>query len=275
MKITHQHLEGIELLGNDLSGEDLEKWYEEEERGFYNLVAEHQSQVDEVVFNLDTVAINRFHGSYLPDRDFDQCVAIGCANGADVIALNRKIAHIIAIEPCREWWSDSHGGIPFSYRAPTLTGVMDLPDSSVDLVVALGALHHVATVETVVREMVRVLKPGGWLIIREPITSMGDFRALRIGLTRFERGIPFQMMKEFIESSDARLVKTIPCSFQAATKAFKIIGIEAHNHPWLVRLDYLLSRVFMINSKYWRPTLIDKIAPTSMVYIASKGCAAT
>lgn len=270
MLIEQDHLEGRRLIGNDLTGAELEQWYAEEANGFYQLVADAQPQGEEVTFDLDTVALNLFHGSFLPKRKFEKCLAIGCANGADLLALGRTIGHVTAIEPSKEWWADSHSGVPFSYRLPSLDGTIEMADNSMDLVVALGALHHVATVEHVVKEMIRVLKPGGWLIIREPMMSMGDFRGPRVGLTRFERGIPADLMKRFITQAGARLTRAVPSSFQAVKKAVKPFGIEAHNHTPLVWVDYLASRMFMFNSRYWRPRLIDKIAPTSMAYIATK-----
>lgn len=270
MEIRQEHLEGGQLIGNDLCGHDLEQWYAEEANGFYQLIAGDQPSGDPVAFELDTKALNKFHGSYLPKARFAECVAIGCANGSDLLALGRDIGRVTAIEPSKEWWADSHGGVPFSYKMPTLDGTIELADNSMDLAVALGALHHVATVEHVVGEMIRVLKPGGWMIVREPIMSMGDFRGPRPGLTRYERGIPFDLMKRFIAQAGGRVVHTVPSSFQAIKKATKPFGIEAHNHASLVRLDYLASRLFMFNARYWRPRLIDKVAPTSMVYVATK-----
>ena len=270
MEFLQEHLVGERLIGNDLSGADLQQWYDEEANGFYQIVTDAHATAGEVEFNPDTVAMNRFHGSYLPKQRFDECLAIGCANGADLLALELDIGHVTAIEPSREWWSESRDGVSFSYRMPTLDGTIDLADNSVDLVVALGSLHHVATVEHVVSEMLRVLKPGGAFLVREPMTSMGDFRGPRVGLTRYERGIPFGLMRQFILNGGGRLVRTLPCSFQGVRLAVLPFGILAHNHMPLVWLDYVASKLLMFNSRYWRPRLIDKLAPTSMVYVATK-----
>lgn len=270
MKVLREHLEGKTLIGNDLSGSDLENWYAEEAKGFFELTHRNNDRNSEYCFELDTIALNLFHGSYLPKRRFDNCLAIGCADGSDIIALGREIGKVIAIEPSKEWWSTSRQGVAFEYRMPMIDGTVELPDNSVDLVVALGALHHVATVEHVVSEMVRVLKVGGYLIIREPIMSLGDFRTDRVGLTKFERGIPFDLMKKYISSSGGSIRHCVPSSFQAIKKIVKPFGIEAHNHAFLVWLDFVFSRIFMFNARYWRPRLIDKIAPTSMLYVANK-----
>jgi len=53
-------------------------------------------------------------------------------------------------------------------RLPTTrTYLHFLPDNSVDLVIALMSLHHVADQDSIAKEISRVLKPGGYLAIRE------------------------------------------------------------------------------------------------------------
>lgn len=196
-EVLPEHLDGTKLYGNDLRGPDLQRWYDEEEHGFADLATGQYANA-EGEFEIGTKAFNRWHGSLLPAQRFETCLAIGCANGEDVLSLELDIGRIIAIEPSRHWWKDHIGHVPAEYRAPTLEGDLELPDGSVDLAVAFGALHHVATVERVVSEMGRVLRPGGWMLIREPMNSMGDFRRMRPGLTRNERGIPRQLMLDFI-----------------------------------------------------------------------------
>ena len=63
--------------------------------------------------------------------------------------------------------------------------------------ICLGVLHHVPTVGRVIGELARVLRPGGRMIVREPMVSMGDFRQPRPGLTARERGIPRALMRRF------------------------------------------------------------------------------
>jgi SAM-dependent methyltransferase len=269
-EVLAAHLDGTALYGNDLEGADLQRWYDEEEHGFVGLATgQYANAAGE--FEIGTKAFNRLHGSYLPRQHFATCLAIGCANGEDVLSLDADIGRIIAIEPSRHWWKDRIGSIPAEYRAPTLLGEIDQPTGSVDLVVALGALHHVAKVELLMAELGRVLRPGGWMLIREPINSMGDFRELRPGLTRNERGIPPQLMTKYAAAAGLDLIAAKPCSFQAVNRLVQLFGRKtAYDSPLLVRLDALLSRMMLFNARYWRPRLIDKIAPTSMVYVARK-----
>jgi SAM-dependent methyltransferase len=269
-EVLQAHLDGTALYGNDLEGADLQRWYDEEEHGFVGLATDQYAN-DDGDFEIGTKAFNRSHGSCLPRQHFATCLAIGCANGEDVVSLEADIGRIIAVEPSRHWWKDRIGNVPAEYRAPTLEGLLDLPDGSVDLVVALGALHHVAKVELLLNELGRVLRRGGWLLVREPINSMGDFRQLRPGLTRNERGIPPQLMTRFIAGAQLDLVAAKPCSFQAINRFVQLFGRStAYDSPMLVRLDAVVSKLTLFNARYWRPRLVDKFAPTSMVYVARK-----
>jgi ubiquinone/menaquinone biosynthesis C-methylase UbiE len=65
----------------------------------------------------------------------------------------------------------------------TVADVESLPfeDESFDLVLGHAVLHHVPDVETGFREMLRVLRPGGRLVICGEPTRVGDWVARRLG----------------------------------------------------------------------------------------------
>lgn len=48
---------------------------------------------------------------------------------------------------------------------------IDFPDSSFDAVLCFHVLEHVADDRMAIREVFRVLKPGGWAILQVPITE--------------------------------------------------------------------------------------------------------
>ncbi len=55
------------------------------------------------------------------------------------------------------------------------------PDATFDLVVGHAVLHHIPDVELALREVLRVLKPGGRLVFAGEPTRLGDWYARRLG----------------------------------------------------------------------------------------------
>jgi ubiquinone/menaquinone biosynthesis C-methylase UbiE len=55
------------------------------------------------------------------------------------------------------------------------------PDNSFDLVVGHAVLHHIPDVPAALREVLRVLKPGGRFVFAGEPTKIGDFYARKLG----------------------------------------------------------------------------------------------
>lgn len=172
--IEEAYRAGTTLYGDDFEGGALRKWYEEEERGYFNLLTEADR-------DYPYHALNRFHAMDSLSGPFERCVVLGCAKGDDILPLVPKIKSIVGIEPAEKWWADSISGVPATFLKPALDGSISLPDKSSDLVVSIAALHHIATVSKSLSEIARILVPGGTFVLREPISSMGDLACTRFG----------------------------------------------------------------------------------------------
>lgn len=260
---------GKKLYGNNYDFDQLAEWYADEENGYFDLTNEEHLYYGEYVY--DQKAGTPFHARKLPKKIYPICVALGCARGDDIISLNRSIGRVIAIEPTKAWWRNDIFGIPAEYVGPNISGKIELEDDSVDLVVAFGCLHHVANVEYVISEMSRVLKPNGWMAIREPIISMGDFRGNRVGLTKRERGIPVHLMEHFLTKTGMNVVHRSYCSFNPFILIFHKLGIWVpFNYLSITIFDWILSEMTAFNVRYWRPKFWQKFAPASAAFIAQK-----
>ena len=257
---------GRSLYGNDLAGADLKRWYDAESKGYYGLYA---GDVDDspVVGN---AAINYLDAEPFRGSKYEVALTLGCADGKDILSTGLEIDRIVAIEPASEWWSNKIGEISAEYRLPLMSGDIDLPDESIDIGILFGVLHHVATVEKVVGEIGRVLKAGAPIIIREPIGSMGDFRKDRPGLTRCERGIPPRLMVKFLERAGFDGIKVDYSDTPGLISLTRQIGLFNRLDQPILKLDRFMSNAMRWNNRYWRTSVLDKVAPRTATYRARR-----
>ena len=260
---------GLKLHGDGLDELGLAAWYADEADGYAQVAGAEVGPLDALQ---EPCHANRFHAfRFLPQRQFECCLALGAASGREYAPLAGKVGRYIAIEPGRAFWRETIAGAPADYRAPSVTGVIDLPDGTCDLACSFGVLHHIANVGDVLCEVARVLKPGGWFVLREPITSLGDFRSPRPGLTRNERGIPHAMMDRLLVEAGFVIRHRRMVNFPGSREIPWKLGLKsAWDNPVVVRLDAVLAGLMSWNARYWRPRLIDKLAPRAVYWVVEK-----
>lgn len=256
-------MDGRVLHGDDFSPARISDWFEQERRGYYDIAGNAD-------YAYGYHALNRFHGYGLLKGRYARCLAIGCAKGEEILPITNQVDEIVAIEPAEPWWSDRIGTTPAHYMAPQESGDIALDDGSVDLVTCFGVLHHIPNVSHVMSEIARVLRPGGLFLLREPCSSMGDWRVPRLGMTRNERGIPRQWLIYTAQRLGLEVVKAAHCDFGPLGKLLGPLKIEPHNSMPVVVLDSVVSTLLGWNNRYWRRSVVDKIAPGSVFYVLRK-----
>ncbi|MBM3453659.1 MAG: class I SAM-dependent methyltransferase [Bacteroidetes bacterium] len=201
MKISNNerindYLSGKILYGDDLSYEQIKDWYKDEEEGYANLGSNNKEK-----YSYQYTAMNELYGFKYIDknRKFKNALGFGSAFGHEFLPIIQQIEHLTIIEPSEQLISKILGNIEPNYVKPNILGNLDFPDNSFDFIVSFSVLHHIPNVSYVMSELIRVLKPNGMLLIREPIVSMGDWRMPRKGLTKNERGIPLSYFEKIIE----------------------------------------------------------------------------
>lgn len=262
---TFADLTGSTLYGEGLDDDGLAEWFASEEQGYFDLA---QSQGEN-----PTGAVHRHHAlRHLPGAArFAHCLALGAADGGEYGAIAPLVERFTAIEPGRGFWRDAIAGRPAEYRMPSLRGAIDLPQGACDLVCGFGVLHHIPNVSEVLVELGRVLTPGGWLILREPVVSLGDFRAPRPGLTAHERGIPHRLMDRMLAGAGFAVKAKSFAGFPGLQAIARRLGInQPWDHPGFVAADALAARLMAWNLRYWRPRLRDKAAPTMAYWLAQR-----
>ncbi len=262
MEISEKIRQGIELYGNDMSLSEIEDWYRDEEYGYFELTQDTDHKYG-------YYALNDFHAfSLIRKRRFKTCVAIGCAHGKDILPLANQVDRFIGIEPAEKWWREDISGTPATFMKPEVNGDIMLPDGSVDLVISLGVLHHIPNVSHVIAEISRVLEPGGIFIVREPISSMGDWRKPRRGLTSRERGISFKWLADKLRSANFDTIRSRRVMFSLTAKL--PFPARPFNSKFIVFFDWIAAEFMSWNDHYWRDTVIKKVSPTSSYFVAVK-----
>jgi SAM-dependent methyltransferase len=265
VEVLPSHLTGEELYGDDFTPSQIARWLREESSAYFDLAGGGAS------YSYGYHALNQLHAyRHLKGRTFERCLAIGCARGDEILPICSTIREIVAIEPAREWWSSNIGGTPARYLAPQTDGKLPLDDETVDVVTCFGVLHHIPNVSAVLAEIQRVSKPGGIILMREPNSSMGDWRKPRRGATKNERGIPERWMKERAGSLGFEILSITRCITPLCAIAARLGIQEPLNRREFVWADYLIASMLAQNVKYWRDRLWKKIAPGSTYYVLMK-----
>lgn len=258
---------GRKLYGDDFTGDQLQVWYDGEKEGYADEVLSQQ-----LTYSYRYHELNRYHlyrHVIVPNEA--QAIGLGSAYGHEFLPVANRLAKITIVDPSDEFAAHGElGEIPLEYLKPALDGKLPFDDNSFQLATAMGALHHIANVSSVVREFHRCLVPGGYMLVREPIVTQGDWRKRRAGLTKNERGIPLILMKKIATDAGFVIEHAALFDFAPFTRLMATIGMPAFTQAWSTRVDRLLSILFSFNTKYHRPKVVDRFGPASLALVLKK-----
>lgn len=260
------YFSGEILWGNDFNEIQIEKWFRDEAEGYFNLAYR-----DGEPYSYGYHALNMRHGySKLPQRRFKQVVGLGAAHGAELEPVLSNCESVTILEPSDGYQSTSLNGVPVSYEKPLPSGAMPFSSNSVDLITCLGVLHHIPNVGKVIDEIFRVLMPGGYVLLREPIISMGDWRKPRVGLTKRERGIPLMILREMVKSSGFNVKSERKCVFSLTSRLRYFTNDFVFNNPFIVIFDQYLCALPIWSGKYHPRNILQKLCPTAVYFVLQK-----
>ncbi len=258
-------LSGKKLIGDDYDDERILKWHEEEKDAYLKLLKK-----DKYIY--DYHALNKICGFDFVLRnihsDIKAC-GFGSAYGHELHPIAELCSSITLIDSSASFHVNQESS-RIRYIQATPTGVIDIPDNYFDLITCFGVLHHIPNVSFMLSELYRCLAPNGFLLIREPTTSMGDWRKERKGVTKNERGIPRVIFSRIILDSGFTILKKNSCIFPPFSSLYSKLENSVFRHKTSTIIDIILCRIFSFNYSYHRTSLIKKFAPASEFYICSK-----
>ena len=258
------YLSGAKLYGDDFDVADVKRWYDEEAEGYADLVKRNADY--RYVYH----ALDQFYGyRHTILRSSSSALGVGSAFGDELLPVIDTLSDIVILEPSK-WLADHTKLERATYLTPNVTGEIDLPTDTFDLITCLGVLHHIPNVSFVLGELYRCLRRGGYMLLREPIVSQGDWTIPRPGLTKNERGIPLAILDKMLESTGFQTVARNLWDFSPLARLCKMVRVETYNSYLIVLLDRLMSRLFGLNTRYHRVLMRHKFGPAAAYYVLTK-----
>jgi len=264
----NQYFEGKILYGDDFSIEEIRHWYHTEAEAYADLYG--KKITDDKSYEYHN--LNILYGfRYLKNvACFQNVLGFGASWGYEFIPILDKIKKLTIIESSMQTRSSKIGDILIpEYQTPNSSGEINFPNNSFDLITCFSTLHHIPNVSFILKELFRVLKNGGYMLLHEPIHSMGDWRNKRIGLTPNERGIPNAYLLNIIRQNEMTVVKMhyYYCMTSFLQRTFKKLNADS----WLyLYVDKFLSYLFTFNIHYHAKNKLQRISPTSVFYVLRK-----
>ena len=210
-------------------------------------------------------ALNEYYGqlSNISEKNIS-ILGYGAADGAELKPLIPKSSRVCIIDPTKKMKNRIVDGKEVEYSEPREDGIIDFADNSFDVITCFGVLMYIENPEFVINEMIRVLKVGGVMLLREPSTDMHvqDKSIERAGCGEYTRGLPESFYNNtFGEKKGLYEIKH--CMFSPWVELGNKIMKAPLNHRWFVVIDNILCFLFSKNWKYQRKTIWDKFAPGS------------
>ena len=259
------------LYGEDFSASEIKQWFADEQDGYFNLYFESPPSEAGREAEYTYAALAEQHGySWLGPRRFENTLGIGSATGSELAPILNRSERLTVLEPSDGFAATHINGKPVTYVKPQASGLMPFADESFDLIVCFSVLHHIPNVSTVLREMHRVIRPGGKVLLREPTHSMGDWRKARHGLTKNERGIPLHLFRTMVLEAGFQTIKETRCIFSLTNRLEPAIGRSVWTVPWLVRADAWLCSLPIWRDHYHATRVWHKIRPTGVAFVLEK-----
>lgn len=260
------YFKGEKLYGDDFDLSKIEEWFNDEKEGYAGLGAKDKDE-----YTYEYHALNYFYGfKYLPKQTYPCILGFGSAYGDELKPISKHAKKIIILEPSDSFLNTNLTEENVEYVKPNIDGLMSFEDNSFDIITCFSVLHHIPNVSTVLKEMFRCLKPGGYLLVREPTVSMGDWRITRIGLTKRERGIPLKIFEDIIKSTGFKIISCNRCDFSLTSRLRFFVKGPVYNSMKVVYIDKLLSKIFSFNNTYHAKNILQKFRPASVFYVLYK-----
>ena len=265
MKNTEMEIffNGEKLYGDDFNNEQILQWYNDDKQTYSNLLPKKYKYLYNLV-NEETIY------RFLPKKQrFKNALGFGAAEGFELLPIADRIENITIIDAADEFENNIIADKKISRFKPNSSGKLPFEDNSFDLITCFHVLHHIPNVSFVISELYRCLAPNGLLLLREPINSMGDWRDLRPGLTKCERGIPLDLFRKMVSADNIIIEKEHLYCFRVLQSLPNYQTLFTKSRMFL-KLDSMLCKLTKWNYKYHPNNKFRRIRPLCVSFVLKK-----
>jgi len=200
-------------------------------------------------FEACTAPENRFILRQMGDIQGKRLLDLGCGAGENSVYFAKKGAHCVATDY-------SPGMVEVALQLADRYGVkiegrtanamaLEFPDNTFDLVYASNLLHHIPDPERALKEMHRVLKPGGKACFWDPLKHNPVINVYRRMAT--------EVRTEDETPLDINIVNYVKSLFsETAYDTFWIATL------WIFLRFYLVEKVDPNKERYWKKIIIEQ-----------------
>jgi len=205
-------------------------------------------------FEACTAPENRFILKHLGDVRGKKLLDLGCGAGENSVYFAKKGAECVAadyspgmVQVALNLAQKNH--VQISGQVVNAMA-LDIPDQSFDIVYASNLLHHLPDPQQAIREMHRILKPGGKACFWDPLKHnpvINVYRRMATAVrTEDEAPLDIQIIK-FVESQFSRV----------ESDTFWLASL------WIFLQFYLVERVNPNEERYWKKIIVEqqRLAP--------------
>jgi SAM-dependent methyltransferase len=200
-------------------------------------------------FEACTAPENRFILKHLGNIEGKYLLDLGCGAGENSVYFSQKGAHCIAADY-------SPGMVNTALQLAKVNQVkvegkvinamqIDFPDNTFDIVYASNLLHHLPNPKVAIKEIYRVLKPGGKACFWDPLKHNP--------IINVYRKIATSVRTEDETPLDINIVQFIQALFSKSKyDTFWIATL------WIFLQFYLIERVNPNKERYWKKIIIEQ-----------------
>jgi SAM-dependent methyltransferase len=260
-----EYYAGRKLWGDDFGLEEIREWYRLEENACFDIYDQGRRRMP----NNDYLHWHHGYRWALNGKNtLGKVLGLGSGNGEEFRPVRKWIEHLYVVESAAGYF---HNDATTTYVKAQVDGTLDFAGEFFDTAVNIAVLHHIPNVSHVLRELFRVLKPGGICLVKEPITTLGDWHPPRKkGLAPCERGFPRMLFAEMIQKAGFDVIRQSYFEFPPLRHVRDRGGIDTYNSKFWTGLDQLCCRLTGWNYRYHRKGWFQKLAPSYAFLILQK-----